>query len=379
MGRMSGVVLDWYDDHGDTLKSKFPTPDSLPGVIKEADIKPLEKLDHADFALVAIDGGDVLHKFACHDPGTTAMSVIYFMEHGDKLPEEAQKTAAWNLSSKCAAFGIEGPPALRKLAMLAPNCDKSLDKVGSVRKGAVDITGKRPQIKVKQAQSRRSEDYAVVLPDGRHCYPIYSWDLVKKAEEYFQDEKKRMEPEIRRQYATKLAAKACSMGYPLDPEISDLGAVGWASEGHLKAAVEMRKVACDPKGDSRLFLEELFEKRSSIEPDVYAEALRRFDVKEGLDRLWDNYVLDPWASTFGINKTAEVLWDGGNDRVTTEQLTDLAQNRLCELKKVFTEDVCKEFQKNPVAIFDSMPTPQKKLICRMASDHPEQSEVAQIV
>ena len=439
--KYAGVTLDWYDDQGATLKTKFPTAQSLPDIIKEADIRPMEKLANEDFALVAIDEGNVLRKFACHDPGTTAMSVIYFMEHGDKLPEGAQKMAAANLVDACHQFGLKAPAIMEKMALNVAPVIRSMApaagvgavtggavgaiqaKPGSRMKGAlrgaalgagagaalhgavgagthalhpgttgalggaaalttgkeasvIDITGQRPTPKMKVASSNNPDNYAVVLPDGSRYYPIHTWDLVKQAEVYFQEEKGRMQPEVRRQYATKLAAKATAMGYPLDAEIFEAGAESWAPAGHLKAAVEMRKIACRP-GEDREFLDELFEKRATVEPGVYAEVLRRFDVVHGFDKGWDHLILDPWASTFGMNKTADVVWEEGNDRVTNDQLVSLAQNHLKRLRQILTDCMCKEFLKDPVGIFESMPLPQKKIIARLAADHPDQSEVTQ--
>lgn len=560
--KYAGVTLDWYDDKGATLREKFPTVDRLPQVIKEANIRPKEKLAHDDFALVAIDEGNVMRKFACHDPGTTAMSVIYFMEHGDKLPESAQKLAAANLVEACRRHEFTPPEALEKVALgvlplaatgigagtgalaagegrrlqgalaggalgaaggllgfgagaswrsrkgladairrgTLPDMDalgqavlrsgvagtgvgaagggalgglgaryirlrgpeerekaaavppelakrlmgaglgagiggvgaglegnpntragriltgagtgmlggilgsglggsvtgplagaalggtlgsvggrssgfvtqRQLDKVfGGKEKGGssnvVDITGQRPTPKVKVARSESNDDYAVVLPDGSRHYPIGSWDLMKKAEVYYGEESIRMQPEIRRQFATKLAAKARATGYPLSSEILEAGSTTYAAPGHLKAAVEMRKIACSP-GQPREWLDELFEKRAHLGPGTYAECLRRFDVEQGLDKGWDRVVLDPWASTFGINKTAEVVWESGAERVTDEALHELAVNFADDLKDQFTEDFVNEFQKDPVALFNSMPDPQKKILARMAND-----------
>lgn len=564
--KYAGVTLDWYDDKGATLKDKFPTLESLPGVIKTASVLPAEKLNNEDFALIALDEGRTMRKFACHNAGTTAMSVIYFMEHGDKLPDGAQKVAAANLVRSCVRFNMRPPSALVKTAGMnqlirnallgggiggglgaaggalraeegergrgaligggvgglagaglgalgghmvnrglddvvntakrqastygegapdfmegfmeeagpaldairtygtpmaagaggmvgggagvlgsaladrpktasqkkvavdtiaggkadgKPSSDFSskqmemgrkvemehtdnpqlaseiardhleefgdyytrLDKMEAQAKqekraNVVDITGKSPAPKVKVAKASGPADYAVIL-NGKGYYPINTWDLVKKAEVYYQEEKGRMQPEVRRQYATKLASKAASMGYPLDPDIQEAGSSSWASKGHLQAAVEMRKIACQPGSEDRQFLDELFEKRASLEPGTYAEVLRRFDVQHGLDKGWDHVILDPWASTFGLNKTADVVWEDGADRVTNDQLVNLAQNHLKRLRGVLTEGMCKEFLKDPVGIFESMPLPQKRLISRLASDHPEYSEITQ--
>lgn len=540
--KYAGVTLDWYDDRGTTLKAVFPGPDKLPGIIKGADIRPLEKLGNEDFALIALDEGHVMRKYACHDPGTTAMSVIYFMEHGDKLPENAQKLAAANLARACVRFDMKPPEALKKaatgtiggggavgnpekesqkqaalykaavspewvkgtVARWAPKATreailsgpaalrrhttrllsaaerhpykagaksealaKELTHQGFAAKGfrhpkelkaarevllargygtktaadvlaggkadektnsdfskkqlemgkkvemehtkspqvaaeisrdhleefgdyytrldkmeeeakmdkaanVVDITGERPTPKFKTASPTGPDDYAVIL-DGKGYYPIHSWDMVKKAEVYYQEEHKRMQPEVRRQYAVKLASKAAAMGYPLDPDILEAGSTGWAPQGHLKAAVEMRKIACSPHSEDRKFLDELFEKRASLEPPTYAEVLRRFDVGHGLDKGWDHIILDPWASTYGLNKSAEVVWEDGADRVTSEDLLRLSQNHAA-FNREFTDEFRKEFQKDPVSIFESLPLPQKRVIARLASDLPYESE-----
>ncbi len=488
--KYAGVTLDWYDDELATLKAKFPTADQLPNIIKEADVRPAHKLANEQFALVALDEGNVLRKYACHDPGTTAMSVIYFMEHGDKLPEGAQKMAAVNLVSACEASGLRPPEALEKAAGLrsavkkkvSDLAGKGVDRLtkyverkiaekggleavlkefqagverdarqrkalmdmfkkssamvnmagqnpfgsspgggmpvaaspsspsngqgkalysptariegeiegmkrclkilgvgdqGSQKVAAVDITGQRPAPLMKTARPANDEDYAVVLQDGSQHYPIDTWDRVKLAEDYYLENRIRMEPRVRRQYAVKLAAKAIHLGYPLDYEIFEKGACTYAKPGQMKAAIEMRKVACAP-GDAREWLDELFEKRAHMGPAVYASCLHRFDVENGLDRGWDQVVLDPWESTFGINKVAEVVWEQGADRVTDDQLQNLAQNQHSGMDELFTHEVSKEFIKDPVGIFNSMPDPQKKIIARLANDLSSQggSEVA---
>lgn len=122
MLKYAGVTLDWYDDKGATLKGLYPKSSDVPSVIKTAAVeKDPDRLPNNAFALVATDDGKVLRKFACYNPGTTAMSVIYFLEHGDKLPLEAQKLASANLIDACAKHGIKIPSALEKRAGLLAN------------------------------------------------------------------------------------------------------------------------------------------------------------------------------------------------------------------------------------------------------------------
>lgn len=601
--RFAGVTYDWYDDQGLTLKSKFPTRESLPDIIKTATIQPKEGLANEQFALVMIDNGGVFRKYACNDAGTTAMSAVYFMEHGDKLPEEAQKLAASNLIQACLRHGIRPPAPMVKVARTAlvkrllggllpqtskampelaqaakrtqmagkmmgsteravqklgpqavlnpataakvdkttqmarnigtkakqemrqmtgalqnpaagagarnlqarqgfrkemmggtpkvasedeggrtPNAkdvqaiknwmalhaspsdesfheflegrginphrgeevvyrlahqmskraadivsggeaDKKTDsdfsksqlemgkkvemehtntpglakeiardhleefgdyytRLGKMEREAekskegsvVDVTGLQPPTRIKVAAPESDGDYAVITSDGRRLYPIHTWDMMKTAEAYWQENRRLMEPEIRRQFATKLAAKAEFVGFPLDLDIVEAGARTYGTDGQLGAAIEMRKVACAPGSDDRDFLDGLFEKRAEIEPGVYAEVLRRFDVENGFDSGWDHVVLDPWASTYGVNKTAEVVWQSGADRVTDRALTNLGENHIDVLSQQFTSHFADEFRKDPKAVFNSLPTPQKKILARMATDSESMGE-----
>lgn len=482
--KYAGVTLDWYDDQGLTLKEKFPSKERLPELIKQADVRAKDSLPNEAFALVMVDSGHVFRKFACHDPGTTAMSTIYFMEHGDKLPEGAQKVAAARLVNACVRHGLMPPAAMSKVAAadmlsggkadnmtdsdfsknqmsmgqkiemehvnkpalareisrdhlkefpdyytrlkkMEHEAEKSKEKKADMDEGGraptqaekekirqwmkthdnpkdedfhefaegmglnvhlaegvaydmahelskessaniIDITGKLPKTRVKKA-SLSDDDYALVFPDGTRRYPINNWDMVKKAEIYFQENGIRMAPEHRRQYATKLAQKAFILGYPLDEDITSKGALSYHSDGMLKSAVEMRKIAVEP-GYAREFLDELLEKRAEVHPEVFAECLRRFDIDQGLDAGWDKVVLNPWESTFGIDKRAEVVWEEGADRVTEAHLRNLAENRKALLMSMYGDDMVEEFIKDPVGVFNSMPAPEKKIIARMADD-----------
>jgi len=357
MNKYAGVVLDFYDDRCGTLKAKFPDVDSLPDIIKEADIKEKNKLANEDFALVAVDGGQMMRKFACHDPGTTAISVMYFMEHGDKLPDDAIKTAASNLVEKCVTYGILPPVALTKAA--------ELEDVGD---NIVDVTGQSPTPKVKVAAPESDEDYCYITKEGKRLYPINSWDLIERAQGYYLENQHQMHPEMRRQFSTKLAAKSGKVGFPLDEKIKEAGSQTYAGEEQRKEAVEMRKLVFDPHSEERDFLDDLFEKSASILPDDYAHHLRVFDTRYGLDSMWDQAVPDPWTSTFGIDKTAKVVWEEGADRVTDRELQNLAQNHASGMYRIFTDDILREFAKDPVGVFNSMPLPQKKIIARMGAD-----------
>jgi hypothetical protein len=121
MNKLSGLVLDIYDDpDGEVLREVFPSHEDIPDLIKEArQITPEEREQLPDdvFSLVLIDEEASLRKYACVDPGNTALSVEYFLKTAHRLPAEAQKTAAQNLMVACGWYGIEPPAELEKVAI----------------------------------------------------------------------------------------------------------------------------------------------------------------------------------------------------------------------------------------------------------------------
>lgn len=109
--KTAGVVVDFYDDpSGHLLKGMFSTPDELPDQVKTAHILSTEELnvlrDEA-YALIMVNDGNVLRKFACVDPGNTILSMSYFEKTASSLPEEAVAVAAEGLLSFCKTYGLE--------------------------------------------------------------------------------------------------------------------------------------------------------------------------------------------------------------------------------------------------------------------------------
>jgi len=117
----SGLILDVYDDYrGDTIRSLFPSRSEIPGLVKQAHALSAETRDQLPdetFALVLLNGEEKLRKFACTDPGNTALSVLFFLKNGHKLPEEAQKVAAANLQVACDWYELP-VVGLEKVALL---------------------------------------------------------------------------------------------------------------------------------------------------------------------------------------------------------------------------------------------------------------------
>lgn len=117
----SGLVLDVYDDFGGgVLRELFPRFDDIPEQVKEAHVVTAEErmqLPDDVFALVLVNNGETLRKYACIDGGNTVLSVQYFLKNAYKLPLEAQQVAAENLKAACAWYDLQVPEELEKVAL----------------------------------------------------------------------------------------------------------------------------------------------------------------------------------------------------------------------------------------------------------------------
>jgi hypothetical protein len=120
MHRLSGFVIDQYDDvDGRVLRGLHPDPANIPEFIKTAarlEQEQINKVADDQFALVMLNEGRKMKKFAMVDRGNTALSVAYLLKQAHLLPREAVKIAAANLIEASRRFGLGIPEALEKAA-----------------------------------------------------------------------------------------------------------------------------------------------------------------------------------------------------------------------------------------------------------------------
>ena len=144
----TGAIIDFYDDpQGLVLKEKLAA-EQVPDFIKEAqflDEGRRSSLPDDVFALVMLDQGAPMRKFACTDKGNTALSVIYLMENHHKLPEPAVKTAAANLLTACEWHHLKPPVGLKKLAYDKHAGLGSLLNIGGSAMHMSDVVGRGAQ------------------------------------------------------------------------------------------------------------------------------------------------------------------------------------------------------------------------------------------
>lgn len=382
--KTAGVVLDFYDDpKGSVLKQAFPTPEALPDIVKTAHILSSEErevLRDDAFALVIHDNGKIFRKFACVDPGNTLLSALYYTASKDLLPAEAQKVAAINIQAACEEFGLdiptiktaaEGTPskgnARNRDSMRQPLVGDEADwaartNLVSVRGGAdsgrviptanqmktagvVDVSGKDPEtVFVKKT--------AQITALG--VYPLDSYADVQKAASYFNENWAEFDPADRREFCKMASARAEELGIETPDLMRRYGAQGYADdvENHLAA----RRAAAP---EYKELYNEMQEKRAEIEPEIFAQLLVKADEASGLNWQWGGAVADPFFSTFG-----ETVKTANAEGVTDDQLLSLARDN--GLHGVF--EFAAEFNKDPVAIYDSLPADSKKIIADLAKE-----------
>lgn len=401
----TGSIIDFYDDPAGTVLQQ-KVPGDLPDFIKQASAltdQQRDRLPDDVFALVMLDQGEPIRKYACVDKGNTALSVIYFIENHHKLPEEAQKTAAVNLLTACGWYDMQPPHQLQKLAGLGTMMNVAMgagQMKGAVQKGAqrhnemmgepkvgelsgtstmpkqsdrpedeektaslrphVDITGQQAPERLEKVASQRT------LLNGQ--YPVDTYGEVEQARQWFEDYGESLHPADRREYCIKLAARAEELGVDLTNKIEKYAGVGYAPDGEIKVAVATRMQLWAEDSPERDMLKGLLEKRASVQPEVFCEALRQFDEVTGTQHYWDTGIYDPWYSTFGKTAGAGWTFEHAGDRVDEEMLKRLSIAGHKGLCKTFGKEVAEEFRKKPKEIFSSLPLDSKRIIMRMAND-----------
>ena len=354
---------DFYDDNGSYLRSLVSDIDGFPHFVKTAHVMNGSE-DSALYALVMHDNTGVYKKFPIFDAGNTWISSSYFDKNYAILPEEAQKVAAVRLKEACNYYEIPVISSIEKIANKANS--------NSITTNIIDITNKRaPSQKVKFANDS-SVEYALVDQNGVGKYPLNSASAVKAADDYFNQYHASFSPRQRREYSVKVASVAESNGIPVCGKIQQYS--GTKVSDNVLDQFNYRSYILKEEGAEEETLD-LLQKVASIahtiEPDILADTLERFDRKNGLNRYWGKDILDPYASV--ICKTAAGFSPNqATITVGTSTVTEHALNTLAKNKKILIEhfghEFANSFQNNPVEIFQSMPTPQKKILINMAND-----------
>lgn len=226
-------------------------------------------------------------------------------------------------------------------------------------------------------------------------YPLDSYKQVEAAAHYFEEYGRRFAPVDRRTYCLALVKRASDLGVTVSDTVQKYGSYSLAPPEEIKVAFAARRnLLQDTKqiavldGIEHYCKEQLWrdgptglwkaaEEGTAMpgfdiyHPFVICAALEEFDKEAGLDFLYDGDVPDPYFSVYGFEKKAEdadYSWTEGNDTVFARDLETLAKTNSHSIARAFNKELAKEFRKDPVGIFKSLPREQKKIISRMAAE-----------
>lgn len=410
----SGLILDIYDDYrGDTLRALYPRQSDMPESVKTAQVLSSEdrsNLPDDAFALVMINGGETLRKFACIDEGNTLLSLEYFVKNAHKLPIVAQKTAAENLMKACGWYDLAVPAVLEKIAgggVSAPQTSgtdmglrHTLDAVSPnmSAKPSPYLNSIHATPKVAPAPAKIAE------VTGTTCMPLQepttkgtpkanvaktAAATMKRLVAGHKGQTGNFGPEETEKYDgyTKgpnfdklpqgkivpkdTIAKTASMQPYVDVTDHHPEVVVTEKKASLFALPAIEKYPLDTylqvktageyfdefsvrfeDEDRQEFATNLMKRASELGIDVSDEVRYAADPDEAIKVAFER----PWS---------EVI---GNDYINESQLKCLARKDGRILKKAFGEDFIDEFRKDPKGIFMSLPRDQKIIIMRMASD-----------
>jgi hypothetical protein len=189
---------------------------------------------------------------------------------------------------------------------------------------------------------------------------------VKTAAAYYDEHYKGFVPELRREYCHNLCKRASMLGIELSDDVRKYGADGYASAAELDIALSGREGVVKEATHLQV-LHDLRDGRHCMLPEDFALALGEFDKVAGIDHLYDQHVLDPYYSTYGVKQAEEGALLAGNDYISQDELKRFARTCSGKLHDTFGGDFVKEFRKDPVGITRSLPADQKKMVIRLAA------------
>jgi len=370
---MRAAVLDFYDDMGGTLKELIPDQSLIPDFVKTA--SAVSRDAHPNqFAVVMVDGDKTIPRYPISDAGNAWLSSVYFHGTHEALPGDAQKTAAVMLKMAMESYGMPVTDLIEKLA-------ESEDIATNV----VDISRHRPAAVIRpttqDADARAEVQYALEeTASGEKLYPLKDAENAEAAEKYFDTEKHKFTFRQRREFAVKTAAAKGRAGLPVGAGIASYASPGYSDQ--LQAFIDVRHHYLmdmnDP--DAVSLLEKVAAAKDHLDPETFAQTLETFDRDCGLDKAWNSHIPDPWYSTFfmrptqfGMSKTASSdapskILKAGVERTTDADICHLAEKCPELVEQAFGAKVRQGFCKNPVAVFNSMPAPDKVTLARLATE-----------
>ena len=307
---------------------------------------------------------DKLHEFVTCHCGAVA------------IPDPEQ--VGEELASKIYAFAMQEGYSLPSIESMASAASEALSEIPEGKDEAVSSFKSRlGEIEASEKLKRASREVAAhnyqedsfgittktASGETLGRFPLHSAELIKNAMRFFEENRSGMAPKYRHELASNIVKNAARHGVYINSDVIR----GYASEAyspHLEANLEARRAVL-PEGaqkEGAQTLRSLLDHAEKLYPHEFAEALENFDKKAGLVAYWDRSIKDPYLSTFEATKTAEWSCRLGQDKLSEGQLRKFALEHLDSLSGFVGQNVISALRNDPVAIFDSLPRPEKEII-----------------
>ena len=292
------------------------------------------------YALITVDGNDVIKRYPTNSMQSTIDSYMDFRTDNELTPEE-RETAGYFLKKASLLYGLDLP--FEKQAGCFVKNDGPKSNI----------------VKKKEAQKSASPQYTVFALEGR--YPIDTPALVKQACAYFDENWRQFSFMDRRSYAQNVQKQAAALGYPSSRMIEKFASVNYSA--NLRHELNKRaSLSNDPAFDK------LGNYIGKVSVDEFASILGELDKKAGITSSYNKSILDPQAATLQdpIEKIAAI---GGK----TWEIDGISYSEEEMKKGLAHPDVISLYGSSLVSqlrnpeVFDELSIPDKKVILQYGS------------
>jgi len=371
MLKISCRILDVYDDDELVITGKIASVIGTGVMVADRDVVDGLK-DHQFGLVMKTANGSMRRRLPLFDADSVKVSRAFFNEIRASLPDELAANADIKIAAAEAVF-------------LHPETATDQDRTVLDLVAYVDIERLAPP-RAKVAFHDQCWGLAI---DGKNYFPLHDGTLLKTALARFVESASELQPEERFVYARNIVKRAEVLNVPIPSN----SMVNWYSgeelnHNALRDAIDDRRKIIKAAGGNIEILSQLEDSAgimaisdsahedmgSVVGRQKKASAMRgRLDIPkiistlQTIDKLagFSNHeymrgLLDPFAAVFkstGVNKFAALNVDGIN-------LGDL---KMDELNQKFSPDFVREFQQNPVVIYQSLPEPMKAAIRQLCT------------
>lgn len=347
--RFANLRVDAYDDPAFNTKvaSVFP---AFVQAARRYGRDELAGLPDRVFAVVIFDrAGGQYRKWPLTDPAHVWLAAHYWAEADGVVPDAIRKVAAHHIlcASEMHGLGYELPHRSeleRARAALSALPVTNVINLSVARTTTNELTrDDEPPFRSKLYKSASAEVFA--LP-GQRRYPIHTPGLLKRAEAWFLQHERNIDPGQRFIMAGNMLKQAEVIGEQMDPGVVKYAECGVRDDTGVKIAARMRfrgRAGFPKHGEFTLKKLAHLAETGEAEPPRLMRALLEFDKLAGLTRFWGSRLSDP-AETFAAGRPKQAgindyLTEFGGEVFTHAKLAEICAEHEKGLRRVYGDQL----------------------------------------